>query len=54
MRNLAKPPTLDREGFMVAPFTTEVSDIYDMAQVESVYIPEMAAFLKRLLGAPRF
>lgn len=51
MRDLAQAPSLDAEGFTIAPFTTKINDIYDPAEVDAVYIPEISAFLKHLLDA---
>lgn len=51
MRELKSPPTLDAEGFMIAPFITKVRDIYDTAEIDTVYNPEIARLLKELLGA---
>lgn len=51
MRELRRPPSLDVEGFALAGFSTEVTDIYDAAQVETVYAREIEELIKRVTGA---
>jgi hypothetical protein len=50
-RQIEEKPTLDRNGFTLASFPTEVTDFLDEDQVEKVYYPEVEEFLKRQLGA---
>lgn len=52
-RGRAEPPSLDREGFALAPHDSAVRDFYDAAEVERVYYPEMAELVKRATGAFR-
>lgn len=51
MRDLPAAPSLDVEGFMLAPFETRARDIYDAAEREAVYDPEMIGLVKRVTGA---
>lgn len=51
IREMQQPPSLDAEGFMIASFTTKVRDIYDTDEIDATYNPEIAEFVKRLLGA---
>ncbi len=50
-RRLAEPASLDREGFELSRFTTDVTDFYDEDQVTGIYYPEIEAFLKSATGA---
>lgn len=51
VRNLAKKPSVHREGFELATFETKIKDIYDHGQRDAIYDPEIAAFMKRQTGA---
>lgn len=53
MRQLAKAPALDREGFELRRHASKVIDFYDDAVVESVYYPEIEALLRTVTGASR-
>ena len=45
--------SLERTGFVVRKRPTRVTNFYDPAQVESIFIPEVEAFIKELTGADR-
>jgi len=45
--------SLDREGFVLLPQGTAVTDFYDDDQVKRVYYPEVEALLRRAVGASR-
>ena len=51
MRGLRQTPQLDVQGFELVPFSTSVGDIYDTAEREAVFNPEVAQFVKRHTGA---
>lgn len=51
LRTLAEPPCLDVEGFELVHFETSVGDIYDSAEREAVFNPEVEAFVRRHTGA---
>jgi len=51
LRELEGGAQLDSHGFELAGFESKVADIYDPAERESVYGPEIEAFVKRLTGA---
>jgi len=53
MRPLASALTLDHEGFELRRHATAADDLYDDAQVEQVYYPEIEALLRAALGASR-
>ena len=50
-RPLARRLSLDREGFVLRPHVTRVSDFYDDAEVRRVYYPEVEALLRAETGA---
>jgi hypothetical protein len=45
--------SLDRQGFVLTPSKTSVSDFYDPEEVKSVYYPEVKALVKKVTGAAR-
>jgi len=45
--------SLDREGFMLLPHESAVTDWNDREQLKTVYCAEMAEFAKNLLGADK-
>ncbi len=47
----ADPPTLEREGLMLAPFTTKVTDFRDRAQLKDIYAGELVELMRRVTGA---
>jgi len=51
LRSLRNPPSVDVQGFELVPFSTSVRDIYDAAEREAVFDPEVAQFVKRHTGA---
>lgn len=51
MRDAAERPTLDANGFELIRFPAPACDIYDAAQREAVFDPEVAETVKQLLGA---
>ena len=50
-RTAPEPPTLEREGFALLDAPSVVTDFSDPAQVESVYLPELAETIKQAYGA---
>ena len=52
-RQLDTQPSLECEGFELRRQVTSVSDLYDDAQVRSVYYPEMEQLVKEVTGATR-
>ncbi len=52
-RALAPAPTLDREGFALAPLVTTVADLWDADAVRARYYREVEALVARVTGAPR-
>lgn len=48
---LPAPPSLDREGFMTAPFTPGVMDYDDPDEIEHVWRPAVHELVKRATGA---
>ncbi|MDX1400667.1 MAG: CmcJ/NvfI family oxidoreductase, partial [Kiloniellales bacterium] len=53
MRGIAGSLSLDREGFKLLGFETEVEDLYDDDAVRQRYYPEIESLLRRELGASR-
>lgn len=47
----ADPPTLEREGIMLAPFTTKVTDFRDREQLKDIYVGELETLMRRVTGA---
>lgn len=47
----ADPPTLEREGIMLAPFTTKVTDFRDREQLKDIYVAELEELMRRVTGA---
>ena len=45
--------SLEREGFVLVPHKTRVTDFMDADEVASVYFPEVEHLLRRLTGASR-
>ena len=52
-RPVAADLSLDRQGFVFAPSDTKVVDLYDDAEVKSVYYPECERLVLALTGAAR-
>jgi hypothetical protein len=50
-RRLARPPTLDAQGFAFHRHPTRVSNFYDATEVETVYYAELGRLLKDVTGA---
>jgi hypothetical protein len=50
-RTLRQPPSLDREGFVVAPLAVGTGNYTDASWVEGTYIPACAELVKALSGA---
>jgi hypothetical protein len=53
LREMAVPPTLDREGFALIRAPSAVSGFADEAEVERVYHPESARLIQEATGADR-
>jgi hypothetical protein len=53
MRQLEGAPSLEREGFELLRHETAVRDLYDDAEIEHVYYPEIEALLRAVTGASR-
>ncbi len=53
MRDIADTLSIDREGFELLRHTTAVADLYDDDAVDSRYIPEIEALLRRRFDADR-
>ncbi len=53
LRPLAEAVSLDEEGFELRRHATAASDLYDDAEVEAVYYPELEALLREVTGASR-
>ncbi|MBV9014957.1 MAG: methyltransferase [Alphaproteobacteria bacterium] len=45
--------SLDREGFVLLRYPTAAKDLYDEAEISSVYYPECARIVKEATGAAR-
>ncbi len=45
--------SLDRQGFVLVPHDTAVADFFDAAQIDSIYVGEVEALVKRVAGASR-
>ncbi len=45
--------SLDREGFVLVPHDTAVADFFDQAQIDSIYVGEVEALVRRVAGASR-
>src|SRR5882724_9679615 len=52
-RELVPPPSLDVEGFLLAPHETAVGNLYDTNAVRDVYYREIAELVRKLTGATR-
>lgn len=52
-RDLDPKPSLDREGFTLAPHQTRVEDLYDAEAVRGDYYPEIEQLVRALSGAER-
>jgi len=52
-RELDPDPTLDREGFRIAPLETSVGDLYDANAVRGVYYREVEKLVGEVTGARR-
>jgi len=52
-RALASRPSLDVEGFLLAPLETSVEDLYDAEAVRARYYPEVEELVKGATGAVR-
>jgi hypothetical protein len=52
-RELAKPPSLDEEGFVLARHATAVEDLYDPEAVRTRYYREVESLVERVTGARR-
>ena len=52
-RRLDPPPSLDREGFMLAHHVTAVADLWDEKAVTGTYYGELEALVKDVTGASR-
>ena len=52
-RLMAKPPSLDLEGFEFHRHDTKVRDFYDEEEIRAVYYPEIERLLAGLTGASR-
>lgn len=52
-RAIADQLDLDREGFVLVPKETAVTDFYDEEQLETIYKPELEALVKEVTGASR-
>jgi len=51
VRDRTVPPALDVHGFELVAFNPSVDDIYDTAQQEAVFNPQVADFVRRHLNA---
>src|SRR5215510_9226910 len=52
-RLLADQLSLDEQGFIFVEHKTKVADFFNLAQLESVYYPEVEELIKRVSGASR-
>jgi len=52
-RDIAPPPTLDKQGFMLVDHVSAVTDFYDDVQIRDVYEREVADLVKQITGASR-
>lgn len=52
-RHLDPPPSLDREGFVLARLETTVMDLYDESSIRAVYYREVEKLVKEISGAAR-
>ncbi len=52
-REIAPPPSLDREGFALVDHVSAVTDFYDDAQVRDIYEKEVTELVSNLTGAKR-
>src|SRR2546422_6980815 len=52
-RRLAPPPSLDREGFMLARIETEARDLYDPVVAREVYYHEVERLVGEVTAATR-
>jgi hypothetical protein len=52
-RRLAKPPSLNEQGFQFHVQETAVTDFYDERQIADVYYPELEKLLTKLTGADK-
>ena len=53
LRGHERTTSLDVEGFRLVPHLSEVNDFRDAARVTAIYIPEVAALIRELTGAPK-
>ena len=53
MRPIQKSLSLDTTGFVLLERPTRVTDFYNSAQVENIYMPEIVALIAELTGADR-
>jgi hypothetical protein len=53
MRPIQKSLSLDTTGFVLVERPTRVTDFYDSAQVDTIYMPEIVALIEELTGADR-
>src|SRR6185369_7875608 len=52
-RDLDPPPSLDREGFALAPLATAVADLYDASAVRERYYRDVESVVRRVTAATR-
>ncbi len=52
-RTWAEPPTLEREGVMLAPHKTAIRDFADRSEVRARYGQELAELIRSVTGAKR-
>jgi hypothetical protein len=52
-RDLAPGPSLDEEGFLLAPHVTSVENLYDPDAVRELYYREMEELVRKVTGAMR-
>src|SRR5215470_3677274 len=52
-RMLASELSLEEQGFVLVEHKTKVADFFDVAQLESVYYPEVEQLIKHVSGAAR-
>ena len=52
-RALSEPLDLDRQGFVLVPLASQLSDFYDSQEVKRVYYPEVERRVREVTGAQR-
>jgi hypothetical protein len=52
-RPIADRLSLDKEGFKLIHFTSQLADFYDEKEVQAVVYPEVEQILRTITGAPR-